>query len=72
MAEDCCSFQLISGDGVFNLEGFENFSRTTSLSKMLQLSSSNSFIFAFSDRLPWEEHPFESTLSNKFQDDGCT
>uniref|UniRef100_A0A6N2LTJ8 GB1/RHD3-type G domain-containing protein n=1 Tax=Salix viminalis TaxID=40686 RepID=A0A6N2LTJ8_SALVM len=33
MAEDCCSFQLISGDGVFNMEGLENFSRTTNLSQ---------------------------------------
>ncbi|KAJ6417936.1 hypothetical protein OIU84_001339 [Salix udensis] len=32
MAEDCCSFQLISGDGVLNREGLENFSRTTNLS----------------------------------------
>ncbi|KAF9671842.1 hypothetical protein SADUNF_Sadunf12G0091200 [Salix dunnii] len=33
MAEDCCSFQLISGDGVLNMEGLENFSRTTNLSQ---------------------------------------
>ncbi|KAJ6417943.1 hypothetical protein OIU84_001343 [Salix udensis] len=33
MAEDCCSFQLISGDGVLNREGLENFSRTTNLSQ---------------------------------------
>ncbi|KAF9671711.1 hypothetical protein SADUNF_Sadunf12G0075900 [Salix dunnii] len=33
MAEDCCSFQLISGDGVLNMEGLENFSKTTNLSK---------------------------------------
>ncbi|KAJ6417925.1 hypothetical protein OIU84_001332 [Salix udensis] len=33
MAEDCCSFQLITGDGVLNREGLENFSRTTNLSQ---------------------------------------
>ncbi|KAF9671710.1 hypothetical protein SADUNF_Sadunf12G0075800 [Salix dunnii] len=33
MAEDCCSFQLISGDGVLNREGLENFSRSTNLSQ---------------------------------------
>ncbi|KAJ6748223.1 PROTEIN SEY1 [Salix purpurea] len=32
MAPDCRSFQLISGDGVLNMEGLENFSRTTNLS----------------------------------------
>ncbi|KAF9671836.1 hypothetical protein SADUNF_Sadunf12G0090400 [Salix dunnii] len=33
MAEDCYSFQLISSDGVLNMEGLENFSRTTNLSQ---------------------------------------
>ncbi|KAJ6748224.1 PROTEIN SEY1 [Salix purpurea] len=33
MAQDCCSFHLISGDGVLNREGLENFSRTTNLSQ---------------------------------------
>uniref|UniRef100_A0A6N2M9Z9 GB1/RHD3-type G domain-containing protein n=1 Tax=Salix viminalis TaxID=40686 RepID=A0A6N2M9Z9_SALVM len=33
MGEDCCSFHLISGDGVLNMEGLENFSRTTNLSQ---------------------------------------
>ncbi|XP_061957373.1 protein ROOT HAIR DEFECTIVE 3 homolog 2-like [Populus nigra] len=33
MAEDCCSFQLISGDGVLNKQGLENFKRTTNLSQ---------------------------------------
>jgi hypothetical protein len=32
MAEDCCRFQLISGDGVLNME-LENFTRTTNLSQ---------------------------------------
>ncbi|KAF9671835.1 hypothetical protein SADUNF_Sadunf12G0090300 [Salix dunnii] len=30
MAEDCCSFQLISGEGVLNMEGLENFSTNLS------------------------------------------
>ncbi|KAH8492670.1 hypothetical protein H0E87_022043 [Populus deltoides] len=33
MAEDCCSFQLISGAGVLNMEGLENFTRTTNLAQ---------------------------------------
>ncbi|KAJ6882702.1 hypothetical protein NC651_029090 [Populus alba x Populus x berolinensis] len=33
MAEDCCRFQLISGDGVLNKQGLENFKRTTNLSQ---------------------------------------
>ncbi|XP_052301853.1 protein ROOT HAIR DEFECTIVE 3 homolog 2 isoform X10 [Populus trichocarpa] len=33
MAEDCCSFQLISGAGVLNVEGLENFTRTTNLAQ---------------------------------------
>uniref|UniRef100_A0A6M2EGX5 GB1/RHD3-type G domain-containing protein n=1 Tax=Populus davidiana TaxID=266767 RepID=A0A6M2EGX5_9ROSI len=33
MAEDCCSFQLISGDGVLNVKGLENFTRTTNLAQ---------------------------------------
>jgi hypothetical protein len=33
MAEDCCSSQLISGDGVLNMQGLENFTRTTNLSQ---------------------------------------
>ena len=33
MAGDCCSFQLISGDGVFNVRGLENFTRTTNLAQ---------------------------------------
>ena len=32
MAEDCCRFQLISGDGVLNME-LENFTRTTNLAQ---------------------------------------
>ncbi|KAG6754339.1 hypothetical protein POTOM_042371 [Populus tomentosa] len=33
MAEDCCGFQLISGDGVLNVKGLENFTRTTNLAQ---------------------------------------
>jgi hypothetical protein len=33
MAEDSRSFQLISGDGVFNVKGLENFTRTTNLAQ---------------------------------------
>jgi hypothetical protein len=33
MAEDYCSFQLISGDGVLNMQGLENFTRTPNLSQ---------------------------------------
>jgi dTDP-glucose pyrophosphorylase len=33
MAEDCCSFQLISGDGVLKVKGLENFTRTTNLAQ---------------------------------------
>ncbi|KAJ6977965.1 hypothetical protein NC653_029766 [Populus alba x Populus x berolinensis] len=33
MAGDCCRFQLISGDGVLNMQGLENFTRTTNLSQ---------------------------------------
>jgi hypothetical protein len=33
MAEDCCRFQLITGDGVLDMEGLENFTRTTNLSQ---------------------------------------
>ncbi|KAG6753354.1 hypothetical protein POTOM_043414 [Populus tomentosa] len=33
MAEDCCSFHLISGAGVLNVEGLENFTRTTNLAQ---------------------------------------
>ncbi|KAH8492666.1 hypothetical protein H0E87_022039 [Populus deltoides] len=33
MAKDYCSFQLITGDGVFNVKGLENFTRTTNLAQ---------------------------------------
>ncbi|KDP33110.1 hypothetical protein JCGZ_13554 [Jatropha curcas] len=32
MADECCSTQLIDGDGVFNVAGLDNFIRTTKLS----------------------------------------
>jgi dTDP-glucose pyrophosphorylase len=33
MAEDCFRFQLITGDGVLDMQGLENFTRTTNLSQ---------------------------------------
>ena len=33
MEEDCCSTQLIDGDGGFNVVGLENFAKTTKFSQ---------------------------------------
>jgi len=33
MAEECFRFQLITGDGVLDMQGLENFTRTTNLSQ---------------------------------------
>lgn len=33
MEEDCCSTQLIDGDGRFNVVGLENFTKTTKFSQ---------------------------------------
>lgn len=55
--EDCCSTQLIDGNGEFNVEGLDNFVKKTKLSDcglsyavvaiMGPQSSGTSFVFEF-------------------------
>lgn len=33
MGDDCCSTQLIDGDGVFNVAGIDNFMKTVKLAE---------------------------------------